>query len=147
MKHDPRTETAEYEGDDLEALSTMHRYREWIITHFEPYLTGDAVEIGAGIGNIANHIAPHVRSLLLVEPSSRLIERLENRFIENSKISIVHRDFETFVADRSDGVFDCVILVNILEHIEDDESALRECHRILRPGGNLLLLVPALFFV
>ena len=40
-----------------------------------------------------------------------------------------------------------MILVNILEHIEDDENALKECRRILRRNGKLLILVPALPFL
>jgi len=147
MEHDSGTDTVEYEGDDLEALSTMHRYREWIVNHFEPYLTGEAVEIGAGIGNIAHHIAPHVSSLLLVEPSSRLVETMEIKFSENDKIAITRWDFDGFVNDTASEVFDCVILVNILEHIEDDENALKECRRILRRNGKLLILVPALPFL
>jgi len=37
--------------------------------------------------------------------------------------------------------YDTVILVNVLEHIEDDAAALDSFHRILTPGGHLLLLI------
>jgi len=39
---------------------------------------------------------------------------------------------------------DCVIALDNLEHVEDDEKALREIRRVLRPGGAFLLTVPAL---
>lgn len=38
--------------------------------------------------------------------------------------------------------FDVVIALNVLEHIEDDELALRQITRLLRPGGALVLEVP-----
>jgi SAM-dependent methyltransferase len=38
---------------------------------------------------------------------------------------------------------DAVIMMNVLEHIEDDAAALRQVYRILRPGGRLILEVPA----
>jgi len=38
--------------------------------------------------------------------------------------------------------FDIVIALNVLEHIEDDEAALRQMARLLRPGGALVLEVP-----
>ncbi len=38
---------------------------------------------------------------------------------------------------------DGVVLLNVLEHVEDDEAALRQVHRILRPGGVAVLEVPA----
>ena len=39
--------------------------------------------------------------------------------------------------------FDAVVMANVLEHIEDDEQALRQVFRILKPGGILILEVPA----
>lgn len=46
----------------------------------------------------------------------------------------------------ADASRDTIVLVNVLEHIEDDDRALSEFYRILRPGGHLLLFVPALSF-
>ncbi|MFH1532764.1 MAG: MOP flippase family protein [Pseudomonadota bacterium] len=44
--------------------------------------------------------------------------------------------------DFPDGSFDVVLCNHVLEHIRDDRSALREIHRVLRPGGWASLLVP-----
>ena len=41
-----------------------------------------------------------------------------------------------------DGTFDKVILSEVLEHIEDDSSALREVVRVVKPGGTLAITVP-----
>lgn len=43
----------------------------------------------------------------------------------------------------SDNKFDCVAMLDVLEHIEDDKLALRECHRILKPDGGFILTVPS----
>ncbi len=54
----------------------------------------------------------------------------------------------TFVADLTDGMgvpdatFDCVILTQTLHLIFDVSAAIRTLHRILKPGGTLLLTVP-----
>lgn len=42
-----------------------------------------------------------------------------------------------------DGTFDVVAALDVLEHIEDDGEALKEWIRVLKPGGSLLLTVPA----
>ena len=136
-----------YEGNDLEALINMQRYRELITSYFRPYLAGKAIEIGAGIGNMAYHISPHVSSLQLVEPSPNLIGALKARFADDETVSVINKDFNQIIFATQDKSFDCVILVNVLEHIEDDELALKECFRILRPGGKLFLFVPALPFL
>lgn len=43
----------------------------------------------------------------------------------------------------ADGRFDVVIASDVLEHIEDESKALREWTRVLKPGGKLLVFVPA----
>jgi SAM-dependent methyltransferase len=43
----------------------------------------------------------------------------------------------------SDGRFDLILATDIVEHVEDDLSALRELRRVLRPRQHLLLTVPA----
>jgi SAM-dependent methyltransferase len=43
----------------------------------------------------------------------------------------------------SDAVLDLVTCLDTLEHIEDDVAALAEIHRVLRPGGHVLVTVPA----
>lgn len=42
-----------------------------------------------------------------------------------------------------DETFDLVVALDILEHIEDDGSVLRELYRICRAGGRLMITVPA----
>ena len=54
---------------------------------------------------------------------------------------------QLFLADATDyptrdGAFDVIVFNHVLEHIPDDDQALREAHRILRPGGLLILGVP-----
>lgn len=46
-----------------------------------------------------------------------------------------------------DGTFDFLISSDVLEHINQDQSALREWYRVLKPGGVALLLVPAFQFL
>lgn len=43
----------------------------------------------------------------------------------------------------ADDSFDLVLATDVVEHVEDDAGALREIVRVLRPGGTLLLTVPA----
>jgi len=46
-----------------------------------------------------------------------------------------------------DGSFDLVTALDVLEHLQDDRSALAELHRILAPGGVLVVFVPAYRFL
>jgi SAM-dependent methyltransferase len=42
-----------------------------------------------------------------------------------------------------DGSFDLVTALDVIEHLDDDAAALREMRRVLRPGGRILVTVPA----
>lgn len=46
--------------------------------------------------------------------------------------------------DVADASYDLIVMLDVLEHIEDDEAALRQVKRKLKPGGKLLLTVPAM---
>jgi SAM-dependent methyltransferase len=74
------------------------------------------------------------------------------RFARMANIRYVAADLRRgpFIAVRSDvqalalgdAVFDALLCVHVLEHVEDDGAAMRELHRILRPGGWALVSVP-----
>lgn len=136
-----------YEGRDLEATAGLDNYNAWIVDAFAPYLGGHAIEIGSGIGTFAGLLRPRVDRLDAVEPSPNLISVLEARFAGDAAVTVRSATLESHVAAMGDACRDSVVLVNVLEHIEDDRAALAELFRITRPGGHLLLFVPALPFL
>jgi len=46
--------------------------------------------------------------------------------------------------DISNNIFDIIISNHVLEHIIDDKKALAEIYRILKPGGQALIMVPVI---
>lgn len=44
-----------------------------------------------------------------------------------------------------DNTFDCIVTSEVLEHIQDDVTAIHEFHRVLKPGGTLAATVPTWF--
>lgn len=133
-----------YSGDDLQVLARMHRYHAWVASVFQPFLRGDAVELGAGIGTMSMHFLNHVDRLNLVEPSPQLFPHLQQRFRSDNRVAIHHDTLESHLARSGPNTYDTAILINVLEHIDDDASALSSLLRALKPGGYLLLFVPAL---
>jgi SAM-dependent methyltransferase len=144
--YDAKTGEFAYEGDDLESLAGLVHYREWIASFFRPYLHGKAVEFGPGRGDISVLLTPHVVSLDLVEPAPGLARELASRFSNDLKVT-VHSDNLDHFAVGAEGHFDCAVLVNVLEHIEDDGAALARLYRTLKPGGHVMIMVPALQFL
>ncbi len=133
-----------YEGRDLEALAKMPRYYAWIMTYFGDHLKGDVLEIGAGAGSISEQVLPYAHTLDLVEPSPNLVARLEKRFAGERKVRVHSMTMEKFLEQKPSRLFDAIVMVNVLEHIKDDRAALEGLSAVLKPGGHIMLFVPAL---
>lgn len=133
-----------YPGQDLEALADLPRYTNWILEQFQGHLRGRVIEVGAGIGNVSLRYVDRVESALLVEPAANLCRRLRERTVQLPHVTVVeamlHEVPAKFVAEP----FDAAIMVNVLEHIEDDAAVLERLHGHLVPGGAVCIFVPAL---
>lgn len=105
------------------------------IDFMPPYL-GRVLEIGSGEGLLSKVLLPRSDfyvSLDLFLPDVKLITRYGKRpylAADAHKLPFLHESFDSVVAN------------NLLEHLYDPLMALREIHRVLRPGGCLLGLIP-----
>lgn len=145
-----RGRPADADTDDLfhlETLAGLDNYQDWIVANFIPYLGGKAVEYGAGIGSISARLLPHVSSLDLVEPMEPLVTKLVSTFQGHHGVQVRHATLEDSARRTADAHYDSAVLVNVLEHIEDDHGALVELHRVLGEGGTACLFVPAMSFL
>jgi SAM-dependent methyltransferase len=136
-----------YEGNDLEVLADMPNYYSWIMETFSPHVRGSVVEYGAGVGSVSARLEPLATTLTLVEPSANLTDQLRTRFALVPKVEVVGASLETHVEHIEPGTIDTMVLVNVLEHVEDDRKALASMIAALRTGGHLLVFVPAMQFL
>ena len=95
------------------------------------YLTGRLIDIGCGTKVYRNLLAPYVDEHVGLDH--------EETFHDKSNIDIFGSAYKIPVADES---FDSALCTAVLEHLEEPEQALRECHRILKPGGVAIYSVP-----
>ena len=104
-------------------------YRD-ITRHFDP--NAKLLDIGCGTGWIANHFANYTG----VDASAEAVT-VARKAGRNVQLS----DLETALpfADES---FEAVILKDVLEHLDDPVSAVREARRVLKPGGRIFASAP-----
>ena len=131
-----------YASDELDALAEAHNYYRWLMRRFRPHLGRRVVEVGAGIGTIGERLLaqPGVEELHLIEPAANNYALLERRYRDDPRVRTLHG----YIEDQAPLAADSLVAVNVLEHVQDDLRFLAAARRMLRPGGRLLLFVPAM---
>ncbi|HUK34727.1 MAG TPA: class I SAM-dependent methyltransferase [Vicinamibacterales bacterium] len=107
-----------------------------LIAALRPDRTWRVLEIGAGTGaNLAVLAGIESRLVVACDVSVDALRRLQNR-------ATLARADATSLPFMSDSI-DLLLAADVIEHVERDDLALREFVRVLRPGGHLILTVPA----
>ena len=136
----------DYKSEGLDALYCHERQHPWfrhrvkvILRAFRAHVgsSEDILEVGAGTGHTA-------RALLKDGYRNLSIGEIHKNGLLYAKQYGLEKLYQFDV--RSSPFrehFDVVALFDILEHIADDELAVKNIHKMLRPGGRIILTVPA----
>jgi SAM-dependent methyltransferase len=124
---------------DLILLGQAVRYQSWVVDSFGGALSGDILEIGAGVGNFTRWLAPLANRLVVAEPDPVMAAELAGRV--PSEVDVRPIPVEG-LADSGER-FDAVVAINVLEHIADDRRALEITRGLLRPEGRVCVFLPA----
>jgi len=129
----------------LARMGKLEPYNRWLADRFEKSLGQRVLEIGAGFGNMTRHLTPR-EMIIASDLDAVALEYLRGAFRDDPSIRIASYRFPLQPGQRREleGLaLDTVVCLNVLEHIEDDVSTLADLLSILRPGGRLVLIVPA----
>lgn len=136
----PSQQTCAPEDFEFAALGEAVNYRSALIREFAPALAGRVLEVGAGIGQMSALIRrlPNVSELVAVEPEERFSERFRRAAPD---VRLVNGTVEAL---GGESVWNAILSINVLEHIENDRSELGRYRRLLAAQrGALCLFVPA----
>jgi glycosyltransferase involved in cell wall biosynthesis len=127
----------------LSSLSKAHRFNKWMADMaVRPYLGHRVLEVGAGIGNMTIQLLPRER-YIASDLDELHLEILNGLAMRRTQVEVLRIDAQN-AADFASikGAIDTVVCLNVLEHIPDGATALRNMHDALAPGGRLIVLVP-----
>ncbi len=142
MSEATQTPNAAAATEDFEfaALAEARNYRRLLLEEFAPFLRGDVLEVGAGIGQNTEELLALAgpATVTALEPDARFAAGFRRR-LPGARL------LECLTADLpADAAYDAILCVNVLEHIEDDLAELRRQFRLLAAReGHVCLLVPA----
>jgi SAM-dependent methyltransferase len=142
-----RTET-QLQSEVLEDLRGARHYRRWLVRLVSPYLGESPIEIGSGIGDYAAELAAGRSAYTATEPDPDRFAVLAQRFAGDPVVRVRQLGLPGGGGGRArkvdaTGEHSAVVMLNVLEHIEDDVAALRSAAGLVRPGGAVVVYVPA----
>jgi ubiquinone/menaquinone biosynthesis C-methylase UbiE len=130
------------QSEVLEGLATAVNHRRWFVELALPYLGDDPIEIGSGLGDYALDWAPHLPKFTATEADPDRLVLLKERLADQPKIDVR----EMLLPTLDTGNYSAAVSYNVLEHIDDHVGALRSISRLVRPGGRVVIIVPAFMF-
>lgn len=133
-----------YPGEELELFRHAWKWKQYVGDKLRPYIRGDVLEVGAGIGETAKYLVSDATDhWTFVEPDKRLMERLESN-IRHANLPVPYTTVCGYMTDlRAQLSFDTILYIDVLEHIKDDRSELLKTVSYLRTEGRLIVLGPA----
>ncbi len=132
----------EYGSHILVELERTRRFNLWMGETLRPFIGDRVLEIGAGIGNLTSQFIP--RDLYLASDiNPNYLHYLRSYSFGKPYLRIMKIDAANPDDFRDlENQFDTVVMLNVLEHLEDEQQALRNLWSTLQPGGKAIVLVP-----
>jgi SAM-dependent methyltransferase len=137
---DLRTMEATPQSFWLEHLDGASAYIDWVFQQVRPHLGDSILEVGCGTGTY---------SALLGRTGARVVAMdLDPGFVRQARSATASmNNVEVRLGDVTsaewESEFDTVVMLDVLEHLDDDTAMLRALCRGLRAGGRIAIKVPA----
>ncbi len=124
----------------LQIMREAGWYNNWLFSFIEPHLGYETLEVGSGIGNFTELLLEKT-DVVAIDLNRKYLSDLKRRYQES--LSVGFGDIEKGEYYFKNKKFDTIVCFNVLEHIQNDEKALKNMFSLLRKRGKLLLMVPA----
>lgn len=127
--------TTEIASSELVSDNPVHQRLLFPYMEAARIVHGNVLEIGCGTGRGVGVLAPSVTHYTGVDKNEPLMTKLSQEYPDFKFIDM----FLPPLKNLPDNHFDFIVTFQVIEHIENDDFFIREAHRVLKPGGKLLL--------
>src|SRR5436190_1523295 len=126
-----------YHGTELEQFEEAVNWKKYWSSKLRAFITGNVIEVGAGLGSSTKflHPDPHVRWLCL-DPDPRFASHLAQRITTGDLPRCCEAKCGVLSDLAPEELADAILYIDVLEHIEDDETEMRIAAEHLRTGGH-----------
>jgi 2-polyprenyl-3-methyl-5-hydroxy-6-metoxy-1,4-benzoquinol methylase len=133
-----------YVGKELDVFAQAIHWKKYWSSQIRPYLAGDILEAGAGLGANTEFLkSSRVSSWTCLEPDPDLADRMRSRLKAQPLLADCRIETGTTGTLGSSFQFDAILYIDVLEHIENDCEEMARASGLLRSGGKIIVLAPA----
>ncbi len=119
----------------------IFRRHQYILEMVER-LRGRAMDVGCGSGEMLCELLARGFSVVGIDLSTGMVQA--SRALVAQRVPDRHAQIQVGDVEQlgfADGVFDVVIAAGVIEYLAEDDKALAEIHRVLKPGGTFIFSV------
>jgi len=132
----------EYGSHALGRLARAERFNAWMADTVRPFCGEQVLEIGSGVGNLTRRLIPR-RRFVASDVNPLYLQTLSSLSLHRPYLEITRCDVQDASSfPTTNGGFDTVVCLNVVEHVKDDLGALVNIRNVLAPGGRAVILVP-----
>lgn len=128
-------------AETLKRMDTARFYNEEIFSLAKPFLKGDILEVGCGIGSFTEKLIS-VGNVTAIDIEKYYISKTKKALGKRAHVGFGDIEKGKYFFDSSKR-FDSIICLNVLEHIQNDTKTLQNIYSLLRKKGTVFLLTPA----
>ena len=120
-------------------MSIANNYNNWLFEQLSTYLKGEVLEVGCGVGTFTCLLDdyPYCDTIDSIDISESAINHVRQTY-SFKKVNLRKADISSV-----EKKYDCIICMNVMEHIENDSFFFQNLINRLKKNGVLFLLVPS----
>ena len=125
----------DYKGWELDFFDQAQNFRDYQWKLFKNKIKKDVLEVGPGNCVFLERYNYKSKKIHLFEPSVKIRNRIKKKFKKFKKVKVISK--------YSKSKYDCIIYLDVLEHIKDDKKEVLNAYNRLKKKGHLIISVPA----
>ena len=131
-----------YTGWELHNFDEANLYRTYQWSLIKKNISGNIWEVGTANWIYINKYIEIAKTITLVERTKKYFTILSKRYNKNKNINI-KKNLNALKKNS----FDTILYLDVIEHIKNDKREINKAFSMLKPGGTLIICVPAFQFL
>lgn len=127
--------TTEITSAEIASDNPVHQRLLFPYVEAAKLVSGNVLEIGCGWGRGLELLTGAADHYTGIDKNTALIQSLQNQYPQSTFIQANIPPLK----DLPDNTFDFIVTFQVIEHIQNDDLFVKEAHRVLKPGGTMLL--------